>query len=226
MKKTNGLWTILNLIFLVIFNVLFFTLGGVEHRVSVWVSYGFIHFAYFMLLLTPKLTRAGKSSAVFGFSLYAISATYFLAEFVIGLLFILLSLEGYKAALLLQLCLAGAYGALLVSHLLANEATGNAEEKRQPQIDYVKNASIRLKLLLGQIQDKEARRHVERAYDALYSSPVHSYPELAQIEKRILQSIEQLENIISAGDKGKIMSSAHALLAIVNERNMRLRNSG
>ena len=156
---------------------------------------------------------------MFGFSLYAISATYFLAEFVIGLLFILLSLEGYKAALLLQLCLAGAYGALLVSHLLANEATGNAEEKRQPQIDYVKNASIRLKLLLGQIQDKEARRHVERAYDALYSSPVHSRPELAGLEDRILQSIDGLEGIVATGHKDNIIVSAKALLAAINERN-------
>ena len=224
MNKKHVLWAILNLIFLVIFNALFFMLGGTERKLSVWISYGFIHFAYFMLLLAPRLIRAGKSSAVFGFPLFSISATYFFVEFIAGIIFILFSPESHKAALLVQLCMAGFYGILLVAHLIANEHTADAEEERQPQIDYVKNASMKLKLLLAQVQDKEARKKVERVYDAMYSSPVKSNPGLAQMERRILQSIEELEGFASRGDKDKIISSANALLAAVNERNMRLKN--
>ena len=223
MKKKNVLWAILDLIFLVIFNALFFVLGGTIHNASVWISYVFIHFAYCMLLLTPKIIRAGKSSAVFGFSLYSISAVYFLIEFITGIIFILVSPESTSAALLVQLCIAGLYGILLVSHLLANEYTAEAEEKRQPPIAYVKDASRKLKGLLESISDKETKRKVEQVYDALYSSPVKSHPNVTQIENLILQSVNDLEYEVTTGNKDGIMSVANSLLVSINERNDLLR---
>lgn len=98
MKKTNGLWIMLYLIFLIIFNAVFFIAGGSEHPASVWVSYGFIHFSYLMLVVTPFLVRKETSAAVFGFSLYTISSVYFFVELVTGIIFILISSESYKAA--------------------------------------------------------------------------------------------------------------------------------
>ena len=219
MKKKNILWAILDLIFLVIFNALFFVLGGTEHNASVWLSYVFIHFAYLMLLLTPKILRAGKSSAVFGFSLYSISAVYFLIEFVTGIVFIMVAPESISVALLVQLCLAGLYGIMLVSNMLANEYTADAEEKRQPQIAYIKESSAKLKNLLENISDKETKKKVERVYDALYSSPVKSHPSIAEIENRILQFINELEGAVTAGNKEGIVSIADSLLRSINERN-------
>jgi uncharacterized protein YjgD (DUF1641 family) len=219
MKKTNILWGILNSIFLIVFNAFFFVLGDSEHQTSVWISYGFIHFAYLMLLLTPKLIRSGKSKAVFGFSLYSISAVYFLVEFVTGIIFILVSPESSSAALLVQLCIAGLYGVILVSSMIANEHTADAEEKRQDQIAYVKDASAKLKSLLENISDKETKKKVERVYDAIYSSPVKSHPDLEQKERNILQSINELEREVVAGNKEGIMTVANSLLAYINERN-------
>ena len=223
MKKMNVLWIILDLIFLVIFNAIFFVAGGVEHKASAWISYGFIHFAYLMLLLTTKLIRRGKSAAVFGFSLYSVSAVYFLAELVIGIVFIMASPDSYTAALLIQLFVAGVYGILLVSNMIANEHTGDAEEKRQYQIEYVKSASATLKGLLERLSDKELKKKVERVYDALYSSPVKSHPDLTQNESKILVSIKELDNAVSAGDIDSIISLADSLLLSVNERNTQLK---
>ena len=223
MKKTKVLWIILDLIFLTIFNVLFFILGGVEQNASVWVSYGFIHFAYFMLLLTPVLIRKGKSAAVFGFSLYSISAAYFLVEFVTGIIFILISPENSIAALLIQLCFVGLYVVILLSHIIANEHTADAKERRQCQIAYVKDASVKLKGLLDSVSDKDAKKKVERVYDAVYSSPVKSHFNLAQMEFDILQSIDELEDAVLAGNKEVIITLANSLLSAVNERNIRLK---
>jgi len=224
MKKINILWAILNLIFLIIFNTLFFVLGGTEHNVSVWMSFGFIHFAYFMLLLTPKLIRKGKNPVVFGYSLYSISATYFLIEFVTGIIFILVSSESYKTALIVQLCISGLYGIILLSYMIANEHTAEAEEKRQSPIAYVKDASTKIKILLESISDKETKKSVERLYDAIYTSPVKSHPDLAEMENQILQSVNDLESVITAGDKGKIISTANSLLSSINERNNLLKS--
>ena len=224
MTKINVLSTILNLIFLIIFNAVFFLVGGTDHNTSVWISYGFIHFAYIMVLLTPKLTRSGKSSAVFGFAISSISSAYFVVQLVIGVIFILIGPESINAALLTQLCLAGVYGIVLLINLIANEHTANAEEARQPQIAYVKEASARVKTLMNDISDKEALRSVEKVYDALYSSPVKTHPNLANMEERILISIDALAQTAATSSSEIIISQAKSLLAAVNERNLRLQS--
>ena len=221
--RENLLWIVLNSIFLIVFNALFFVLGGAERNASVWISYGFIHFAYFMLLLTPKLIHTGRSAAVFGFSLYVISAVYFLVELFVGTVFILIAPEGYTAAFLVQLFIAGLYGIVLSAYLIADERTAGAEAKRQVSISFIKDASSKLKGLLESIGDKEAKKKVERVYDALYSSPVKSHPDLEQIETRILQSIRALEDAIASGNKDGIISLAGSLETTIDERNRQLR---
>ena len=223
MKKTNVLWLIPNSIFLIIFNVLFFVIGGVEHNMSVWISYGFIHFAYFMLLITQKLGSRGKSAAIFLRTLQGISETYFLLTFIVGVVFILIAPEGFRAALVVQLVIAGLYAIRLVINMIANERTAEVEEKQQYEISYVKDASARLKGLVDTIGDKEVKRKVERLFDAVYSSPVKSHADLVQMESCILDSIAELEDAVRAGNKEEITARANSLLGEVNERNMRLR---
>ena len=111
MKKTV-LWVLLDLVFVIVFNVVFFVAGGVEHNPSVWISYAFIHLAYLMVLITPLLIRNSSSSAVFGFSIYTISTTYFFIEFVVGLVFIFLNLDTVQLAIIIQVVLAGLWSQL------------------------------------------------------------------------------------------------------------------
>ena len=222
MKKTNVLWMVLSLIFPLVFNAVFFVVGGTDRKDFVWISYGFIHFAYFMLLLTPALIRKDKSSAMFGFTLYSTTAVYFLLTFIIGVGSMVIPLFGPKTMLTVHLLVAGVYGIMLVAHLIANEKTADAEQARQVQVDYIKNASVNLKLLLDKISDKETYRNVERAYDALRSSPVKSYPELEPMEKWILSTITAMDSAVTAGNKNTTLSLAEALTRTIDERNARL----
>ena len=99
MNKKSVLWILLDLVFLIVFNIVFFVMGGAQHPASVWISYGFIHFAYIMLVVTPFLIRKSSSAAVFGFSLYSISSAYFFAAFIVGVIFIAAHPENYKWSL-------------------------------------------------------------------------------------------------------------------------------
>ena len=220
--KEYVLRVILKSIFLVVFNACFFVLGGTEHNASVWISYGFIHFAYFMLLLMPKLVPGGQNKRIFKMTIYAISLVYFLVEFVTGIIIILIAPEGYKIPFLFQLCIAGLYGTVLTLHMIANEWTADAEQKRQSQISYIKDASMNVKSLLDGISDKETKRKVERVYDALSASPVKSHPDLEAEENRILRSIRELADVVSAENKDSIITLASSLEVAINERNRRL----
>jgi hypothetical protein len=107
--------------------------------------------------------------------------------------------------------------------LIANERTADAVAKRQVQISYIKDASVKVKGLLERISDKEAKRKVERVYDALYSSPVRSHPDLDSVEVRIERSIHELENAVSTGNRDNIVSLADSLEAAINDRNTQLK---
>jgi len=227
MKNENMLWILLKSIFLIVFNVAFFVLGGIDHKAPVWISYGFIHFAYFMLLFTPQLTRGQKSWTESGFPLYYLSSIYFFVQFSTGLFFIFIfSLTGWESSVipfLIQLGLASFYGVILVAHMIANERTADAAEKRQAQLSFIKDASAKIKSLLESINDEETKKTVERVYDAIYSSPVKSHSDMASAENCMLQSIRALEDAIYAENRDGIMDLALSLEAAIIDRNRQLK---
>ena len=216
MKKTHILWVMMDLVFLIVFNVMFFVIGGTNHRASVWISYGAIHFAY---LLVSK----GQSKEVFGFSLYSLSSSYFVIELITGIIFILVSPESYIAALLVQLCIAGVYAVLLMSNMIANERTADAEEKRQYEIDYVKKAAAELASIMSGISDGDTRTKVEKVHDAISSSPVKSHPSVLSLETQLLTGIADLRAVIRANKRESIIAQSDTLLTMINERNRQLK---
>ena len=223
MNKKNFLWVILDLIFLVIFNVVFFVISGTEHPASVWISYGFIHLAYIMLLITPKLIRKSSSSSVFGFSLYSISSTYFLVEFIIGVIFIFAKPESYKVSLVVQIITLGIYAAMLISHMIANEYTADNIERHELELQYVKNCSAQIKGIMNQVEDKNIKKKVEKAYDTLHSSPVKSNNTARDYELTVMDLIEVLEQNINRNDLIAASTTLDKILKNADERNRRVR---
>lgn len=225
MNKKTILWIILDLIFLAVFNTVFFVMTGLQHPASVWISYGFIHFAYLMVIVTPFLIRKSSSAAVFGFSLYSISSTYFLIEFVIGLVFVILKSDSYKVALVVQIIIAGIYGVLLISHLIANESTADSVEKHEDEVAYIKTAASRVKALVGKSKDKKANKEIEKAYDLLHSSPTKSISTVRYLESAVMNQISDLEDAVQSGETDLIIATAGEIISTMEERNRKLRLS-
>lgn len=223
MNKKNILWIILDLVFLVIFNVVFFVIGGTEYPVSVWISYGFMHLAYIMLLITPKLIRKSSSSSVFGFSLYSISSTYFLVEFIIGVIFIFAKFESYKGSLIVQIIIGGIYGVMLVSHMIANEYTADSIEQHEKELQYVNECSARLKGIIDQVEDKNIKKKIEKAYDTLRSSQVKSNNAVRDYELKVIDLIDALEQNINRNDLVTASATLDKILKNADERNRRVR---
>ena len=223
MNKQNVLWVLLDLVFLVVFNIVFFVVGGTEHEPSAWLSYGFIHFAYLMVVVTPFLTRKSSSSSVFGFTLFAIAVSYFLVELVVGVVFCILNMADYKVALVTQVVLAGIYLAILLSNLIANEETADALQVKESEVAFIKTGTIRLKGLLSSTGDKQTDKAIETAYDTLRSSPTSSDPSVRQYELAILDDIDGLEAAINNNDLQNARGLAERITSNANERKLHLR---
>jgi signal transduction histidine kinase len=223
MRKLNILWLVLFLIFLIVFNTLFFVLSGTENSSAVWISYGFIHFAYFMIWLTPYCIDEKKNITHLGFSLYSLSTVYFLLQFITGTIIILIAPTGYKFALFIQVCYAGLFGIFFVIYMIANKYTAKAVEERQINLIFIKEATQMLKSILMRIDDKDMQRQIEKVYDEINSSPVKSHDSLRVLENDIMDMISQLQGIISSANRDDIVSISGILLNKINERNMSLK---
>ena len=223
MTKKNILWFILDLIFLVVFNIVFFVLGGTSHPASVWISYVFIHLAYLLMLVTPMLVKNSTSRSVFGFALLSISSAYFLLEFVIGVIFILLRSESYKAALVVQIIIAGVYAVNLVANMIANESTAEREERHESELIYVKTCSAKLKGALEKVNDKDLRKKVEKAYDSVHGSQVKSDPSVMPLERQVDSLIDDLVSCIDQGRLDMASDMALRITSLAEERNRQLK---
>lgn len=223
MNKKSILWIMMDLIFLAVFNTVFFVAGGSSHTTSVWLSYGFIHFSYIMVIITPLLIRKSSSADVFGFSLYSISSTYFIVEFIIGLIFIFINSESYKSALIVQIIIAGIYGILLISHLIANETTADSIERHEYEVAYIKNAASKVKSYMGKSNNRIVNREIEKLYDLLHSSPTKSNVAIRSLEIEISNKINTLGDAVLSSNQENIISICGEITLLVEERNRKLR---
>lgn len=223
MNRKSILYLLLDFVFLAVFNTVFFAVGGTEHCASVWISYGFIHASYLMVLAAPFLVRTSSSRAVFRFSLHSVSAAYFFVEFLVGLVFICAGSESYKASLVVQVVIAGIYAVMLISNLIANEYTADSVERHEDEVAYLKNAASRVKTLVGTASDKKANREIEKVYDVLHASPSRSAAGVKLLEEEIDNKVSNLEDAVAADDTEAIITIAGEVVAMVAERNRKLR---
>ncbi|MDR2733503.1 MAG: hypothetical protein LBC99_02525 [Spirochaetota bacterium] len=111
----------------------------------------------------------------------------------------------------------------MASCLLMNERSVHALRTRRHNLEYIKTALLKMAPLLGSVEDRAAKKKMEKLYDEIQSSPVQSSAVLEQTETNILLSIGMLGNAVSTGDTERILSLTDSLLLAVSERNNTLK---
>jgi hypothetical protein len=225
MKRVNIYWLLLDSLFLIVFNLLFFMLGNSgDAKTSVWISYGFIHFAYLAMLLTPLLVRRSSAEQDYGRPLYVVTSAYFFVELVAGVTLILIAPETTKVTIILQVVLATIFIGYLLIHLIANEHTAAATVQQEAELQYVKESSAILQSVLSRTTDKAAAKKVERLYDLIHSCQVKSNTNVRSLEQQIISEIEIL-NGIGADNAEQIVAKADKIYQLAEERNRKLKTS-
>lgn len=213
-------------LFLIIFNLLFFI--GSESvsdiKSSVWISYGFIHFAYLLFVFSPLTIR--KSSVASDYSVATISSLllYFILEFIVGMIFIWSAPDSIFWALSLQAIGAGIHLAYYFMHLYANEHTADAIAKHECELVFVKQNAAQLQFIMESLKggDKADFKSVEQCYDALRMSPAKSSLSVAPIEEEIKEKISLLEHAAMDKDSTAISSLAAMIVTLTKKRNIQL----
>lgn len=219
MDKSKLATSVTKLVFLVVFNIIFFMAGGTDRPASVWIAYAFIHFAYLCMLFTPVFVSSGKSAVIYGLSLSAISTAYFVAELLLGIIIILIAPSHYKFFFFVQLILAAVYVVIFMTTVRVNEASSASEAKHDMEVSFVKTASSRIKALCDTMNDASANKEIEKAFDVLHSSPTKSTAAVKALEAQIVMQIGDLEHAASVQNAEAASAAARNIVSLVQERN-------
>ena len=129
--KKNILTVILDTVFIVVFNTLFFLNGGIQHVASVWIAYGFLHFAYLMVLVTPLIASKGFTADFSKTTTYTISLLFFFIELIFAVITFITKTEHIKLIISIETIICGIYIIILVINLFADDSLANKQQQHE-----------------------------------------------------------------------------------------------
>lgn len=223
--KTTLIRIILTLVFLVAFNALFFLLSGTDNPTSVWISYAYVHVAYFTLLFLPVWKTKGEAASHLSSVLYGQAITYFILELIAGVIFIIYRMESPVWSSVIQTALWLIFTVLILGNAWANQTTSQSLEKRKQELNTYQSMRMSLKRLTTQVDIPELKRQIVDCYDKLEASSSKQTKESENIDIEIEQMITSLKLSITGSDVARSMSLAKQLSGLIEERKTVLKYS-
>ncbi|MCI8468344.1 MAG: hypothetical protein HFJ75_02390 [Eggerthellaceae bacterium] len=216
----NKVYTaVVGLLFIIVFDVIFFLGGGESHGMAEWVSFAFVWVAYACLLVVPLLSPKSPSTAVTTGSTAVLGMVYFVAELVAASVFMLLFKDEWVAALIVQLILLALYAGAAVATLRANDATAQAEAVQEAERSAFSGRVDVARQALLVARDDESRRLIERVVDDLRSSPVASSSAAAPLDEAISQQLAALVAAAEDGNGEAVATLCESLRRTIAQRN-------
>lgn len=223
--KSKMMKVIIALAFPVVFNLLFFLIGGTEQSELNWVCYGFINAAFLCMLLTPAFESRARASAVLTGSLYLRVMLYVVAELAVGLAFMAAAPADTMWAILTQSVMLAVFVVMQLMGILANDATGRSLARQRAASLNIRSLAGSLQMQLQGIDDAGVRRQVAECHELLRNSPIETPEECADADVRLREAVEALCGAVESGDADDIKKQCGQVRRAVQNRNNLIRLS-
>lgn len=222
MTKKNILTLLLDSVFVIAFNVVFFLNAETLHTASGWVCYAFLHFAYLMVLVTPLIEVRGTTAYLSKFSTYLVSLLYFLLELIFTIVIFYSKIDKTKLVIIIQTIFTAFYFIILISNLLANNNIARKQSSRDIQIDFIKTISTKAKFIASITSDTALKSKIDNLYYLLHSSPIKTCSEVAVYEMKIQEQLGELESLVT-NEKVAASDKITEIEQTLNNRNLMLK---
>lgn len=222
MTKKNVLTIILDSVFVVAFNILFFVNEGTQHISSVWTCYGFLHFAYLMVLITPVIDAKGKTAYLSKLTTYTISLIYFFIELIFSIAVFTSEINKIKLIISVQTIITAIYIILLMSNLLTNNSIARKQERHDLENDFIKTISSKAKFIESITADPKLKNRINNLYYSIHSSPTRTSSEVVVYETKITELLEDLETVVGR-DSVAAIEKIVEIEYMLNKRNFMIK---
>ena len=228
MKKRTILTIILDSVFVVAFNALFFLHGGAHSAVSAWVCYGFLHFAYLMVLVTPLIESGGKTASLSRLTTYSISLSYFAINFVFALfIFFYGNSDGaiidITPVVSIEIIVTTLYVIILATNLLTNDTIAKKQAVHDADNAFIKTISAKAKYIETLAVGQTLKNRLNDLYATAHASPIRSSSEVTVYEEKIITLLDELEKNVEQANTEKSAELIGEIGRLLNKRNVMIK---
>lgn len=218
--------TILALIFIVLLDSLFFIFTDVQTCPdSVWAAFAGLNIGYLALFLIPLMSPRENGLMVLSAQLYLVGVFYYMAEVIVGLVFLFVEQPTLLWPVVIQSVLLALYIIVLLSSVLANDATRKSiarQDSESRNIRFMAEQANEARRMLE--SDANAYKQLSRLYDDLATSPLRSSEESRATEEEIYSSLMLLKSYAEDGDVEHTVETAAKIRQLVAKRNFQIKN--
>lgn len=207
------------IVILIIFNIIFFMIGGADRKISEWIAYGSIHGACLVYLAVVFVVKRNEDREELSVPLTVISGIYLALVFIVNLLLLMLKPDRVKGCVIAEIVLAGIYIIVFSRLFLADLKTREQIRKEQSDIRFVRGCSERLRRLMAESSDETVAKKLEKVYDYLHASPVQSCKGTKAAEREILGTVYELEMSIETNTPEQNLQKLDRIMHLAMERN-------
>lgn len=225
MKKTikfyAAFWTVL----VALFNVIAFVSVGWDgmekYTPSFWWGYGFIMLYFAVNLISAIIAFAGKDAKkiFYNISYFKISYRGLVIAFVVGGLFMLISVIPYWVCILVSAVLMAANIVSIVKAAMAVRIVSDLDEKVAVQTRFIYKLSGQAQALAEMVKTDDLKELTQKVYEAIrYSDPM-SHEGISDLDKQVADQYEVFSNAVINGERIDVTAAADKLLFLLKNRN-------
>lgn len=211
---------VIYLILIALFNVIFFMVGGGNRNASIWIGYAFVYVALIVSFSAPLFCINYKRVPENLMPIYGFAWAYMIISIIMNSVFFIIDINNLKMVLISNLILLVIYIINFIINFNVNTTVEKQLETVDAEREFIKNASNNIKSCMNRISDQKILKNVERAYDIVRTSPLHSNENAVQNELDILKLTDLLKSAVSANDNDEIIRVSQEIVIKIEDRNM------
>ena len=133
---------------------------------------------------------------------------------------ILSAIVGYTLVIILNIILYAGYGIYFFFLYKNMSYIEKEEDETNYRLEFVRNASLKLKLAMDSVKDFQLSKKVEYVYDEVRNSQAVGTDATQNIEREILDNIDDLVVLCEQGDQAAIIGMCDNVLRKLKNRNL------
>lgn len=228
MKKARNNYLIIWAICLALFNIIVFVVPNENREAdNFWVGYALITAALVGNLACSFITLNSKSNAkvFYNIPLITISIVGIVISSIAGAIFMTIpGIETWVGIIVSFIILAVVAIASLTAKSAA-DIVGDIDDKIKTQTSFIKGITLDAEMLMSNASTPEIKDEIKKVYEAFRFSDPMSSDALADVESRIQNQFNLLQEVTLTEDAEKISQVAKDLLSLIDYRNKKCKIS-
>lgn len=213
---------IIKFILLAMFNISFYSITKASCTLSMWISYGFIHFAFLMFFLEPLFVQNSKNSKhVVIESITLLTIIYFFCSLSVGIFFLinpLLVVYQYS----IEVFVTGIYLIILIITVVINNKIAKNESEFLADKQFLTTVFVKAEFIKSKVTDKKLLMDLQ---EQTKYSPVKSSEIVRNYENELIKILDDITLNIDALQEIELNNKIETCKNLLNQRNLLLKKN-